>query len=724
MRHFAILAVMVASLGLSAQGQELLKVTDGKTPPADGRLGAARDYNTLTDWTPQFADKAAWEKRAQEVREQILVAEGLFPLPEKTPLNAVIFGKIDRDDYTIEKVYFNSFPGHYVVGNLYRPKNRTGKLPVVLYAHGHWEDGRLHEAGDKEIKQLMDSGAEKTAEGAKYYLQAPCAMLARMGCVVFAYNMVGMGDSKPIAHREGFKDVEAELQLQSFMGLQTWNSIRSLDFVLSLPEADASRVAITGASGGGTQTMILSAIDPRITVAFPAVMVSEDMQGGCVCENCSLLRVGLNNIEFAACFAPKPMGMTGANDWTKEIETKGLPQLKKIYGLYGAADNVNAWYRSFPHNYNQVSRELMYNVINKNFKLGLAEPVVEKPFVPVPPKELYVWDAAHPLPADAADAATLRQTWKKLSDAELNHMIASDPLEYRRIMTTALRVMLGDEWPVQAEVIEGSKKETKTETYTLETGLLTRPDDGSFKVIGNPAAKGAAASAAPARDHSAMPYAFIVPKDWNGETVIWEHPAGKLTLMTEAGKPIAPAQRILDAKFAVLCGDLFLTGEYIPDGHGKDANRPVDKTYAGQTFGYNRTVLAERVHDILTLVAFAKSRDSKFVHQVAWEGAGIWALLAKGAARENILRSAIDLNGFDFDSIKSVNDENFLPGALKYGGVASFISLCRAGETALYRKPEGKDPPLPSRGVRDGKGRPVDWVIRQGGFDVEDIPRR
>src|SRR5206468_2864382 len=102
----------------------------------------------------------------------------------------------------------------------------------------------------------------------------------------------------------------------------------------------------------------------------------------------------------------------------------------------------------------------------------------------------------------------------------------------------------------------------------------------------------------------------------------------------------------------------------------------------------------------------------------------IWALLAKGAAGENILRSAIDLNEFDFDSIKSVKDENFLPGAMKYGGVASFISLCRVGETALYRKPEGKDPPLPSRGVREGKGRPVDWVIRQGSFDVEEIPRR
>src|SRR5207248_4978569 len=199
-------------------------------------------------------------------------------------------------DYTIERVYLASLAGHYVVGNLYRPKNAKWKMPVVLYAHGHWNDGRLHEATDAEAKKSLASGAEKTPEGAKYFLQAPCAQLARMGCVVFAYNMVGYGDSKPIEHRKGFNDVEAELRLQSFMGLQTWNSIRVLDFMLGLEGVDAERVAITGASGGGTQSMILAGIDPRVSLSFPAVMVSMNMQGGCICENASLLRVGLNNV--------------------------------------------------------------------------------------------------------------------------------------------------------------------------------------------------------------------------------------------------------------------------------------------------------------------------------------------------------------------------------------------------------------------------------------------
>src|SRR5207248_2131911 len=173
-------------------------------------------------------------------------------------------------------------------------------------------------------------------------LQARCAQLARMGCVVFHYDMVGNADSQQIGHTAGFIDPEAQLRLQSFMGLQTFNSIRSLDFLLSLPDVDPKRIGVTGASGGGTQTFVLCAVDNRPTAAFPAVMVSTAMQGGCVCENCSYLRVGTGNIELAGLFAPKPLAMSGANDWTIDIETKGLPELKALYRFYDREDFVLA----------------------------------------------------------------------------------------------------------------------------------------------------------------------------------------------------------------------------------------------------------------------------------------------------------------------------------------------------------------------------------------------
>src|SRR5207245_120892 len=215
-------------------------------------------------------------------------------MPPRPPLEPVIHGKIDRDEYTIEKVFFASYPGHYVSGNLYRPKGKTGKLPAVLFAHGHWNNGRMYDAGEALAKKDVAGGGEKTMQGGRYPLQAPCVGLARLGCVVFTYDMVGYADSQKIKHREGFKDAAAELRLQSFMGLQTWNSVRALDFVLSLPDVDPDRVAVTGAGGGGTQTILLSAVDPRVCAAFPAGMVSMNMEGGRICENAPLLRVGSN----------------------------------------------------------------------------------------------------------------------------------------------------------------------------------------------------------------------------------------------------------------------------------------------------------------------------------------------------------------------------------------------------------------------------------------------
>src|SRR5262249_33313495 len=206
----------------------------------------------------------------------------------------------------------------------------------------------------------VESKAEQTLEGAKYPLQARCAQLARMGCVVLHYDMVGYADSTAITfnegHRAGFKSVDAELRLQTIMEIQTWNSIRALDFLESLSDIDPKKIAVTGASGGGTQTFILCAIDSRPAVAFPAVMVSTGMQGGCYCENCSYLRIGTGNVEFAALFAPKPLAMIAANDWTLEIEKKGLPELKQLYTLLGAPDNVAArCWRECRHKHNQDS---------------------------------------------------------------------------------------------------------------------------------------------------------------------------------------------------------------------------------------------------------------------------------------------------------------------------------------------------------------------------------
>src|SRR5262249_9313439 len=206
------------------------------------------------------------------------------------------------------------------------------------------------------------------------------------GCIAFQYDMEGYDDSVQIplavAHSNatprpqmntlrdwGFFSVQADLHLQSIMGLQTYNSIRALDFLCQLPDVDPDRLAVTGASSGGTQTWMVCAIDPRPAVAVPAVMVSTAMQGGCTCENCELLRLNTGNVEFAALFAPKPLCAIAANDWTKELATKGGPELRQLYDLLGTHDNLQIKpFLQSPHNFNYVSREAMYAWMNTHLK--------------------------------------------------------------------------------------------------------------------------------------------------------------------------------------------------------------------------------------------------------------------------------------------------------------------------------------------------------------------
>jgi dienelactone hydrolase len=651
MRTLLAVGLLVASLvsvGLAGGGDESKK---------DARLGPPRHYDLkYFPWNPPKTLKE-WEAQRERVRERVLVSQGLWPLPEKTPLNPVIHGKIERDGYTIEKVFFASYPGHYVSGNLYRPTGKTGRLPAILSPHGHWANGRFYEASDKEVDAQMKSGGEKTKEGAKYPLQARCAQLARLGCVVFHYDMVGVADSKEIPHRQGFLDVEAELRLQNFMGLQTWNSIRALDFLISLPDVDAGRIGVTGASGGGTQTFMLCAVDDRPAAAFPAVMVSTAMQGGCICENASYLRIEGNNIQLAAMMAPRPLGMAAANDWTKDIMTKGLPELKQVYQLHadkGFGDNVMAEaYLQFGHNYNQVSRELMYNFFNKHLGLGHKEPITEQPFVPVPPKELSVYDAKHPLPKDATNGEGLRRYLTEASDKQMKEIMPKGKASltaFRQVIQPALKTMITDSLPAASEVELRSFDSFENDGRKLLMGKLSR--------------KG--------RKESILTE-LRVPSKWDGRVVLWIHPDG---LVGAEGKLF---DKLL-AKTAVCAVEVFRTG-----ASGHEATYPVNKTFAGYTFGYNRPVLADRVHDILTAVAWVKGQKGvTSIELIGFGKAGPWVALARGLCGDAVARTAVDANGFRFESVKDFNDEMMLPGAVKYGGLLTLAAVSAPHELLIH----------------------------------------
>ena len=656
--------------------KDLTRLFTGDAKPTDYRLGRAK---TLDDYFP-FAvpkTKEEWAARRERVREQVMVATGLWPMPEKTPLNAVVHGKIERDGYTVEKVYFASTPGHYVCGNLYRPavvekvvkpgSENAGKYPAVLFAHGHWKGGRFEVTPEATAKAMVARGEEPDVERATYFMQAIPATLAKLGFVVFQYDMVGYADSTAVGHVarsgvpavDGFADAEGELRLHSLMGLQTLNSVRAVDFVCGLPDVDADKIGVTGASGGGTQTFLLAAIDDRIKVAVPAVMVSTAMQGGCVCENCSLLRVGTGNVELAGVFAPKPQALPSADDWTKEIMTKGYPELKKLYKLLGAEENVSAKMWKLPHNYGRPAREYMYGWFRRHLK-GVEQEYAETPFKPVPVAELTVFDADHPRPKDELKTAELRKALTAASDAAVKAM---KPEELRK----ALRALVCDEMPAEAVERKGGPDETKIGGYSLRLAAVGRADEAD-----------------------AVPVAAVFERGLGrgveGNAVVWLHPDGKASLF-EGGKPMAAVQKLLEAGIAVFAPDVLGVGEAaIPTGF------QVNPTYAGFTYGYNRPLLAQRVHDALTTAAHArKFVGAKTVSIIGVGEMGPVAILAKALAGNAVSKLAADRHGFDFAKITKTDDPMMLPGALKYGGLEAFAKLCGDKGVTLFNA-DGKEP--------------------------------
>ena len=642
----------------------------------DGRVAAARDLDHPATFTPAFATKAEWMARAQTLRRQVRVALGLWPWPARTPLDAVVRGKIVRDGYTIEHVAFESVPGHWVTGNLYRPTGRSGRLPAVLAPHGHWPGGRHQEISVDEAKKAVASGGEQTFETARYPLQARPAMLARMGVIAFAWDMVGYADSTAIEHRAGFTDADAELRLQSFLGLSMWNAVRAVDFLLTLPDVDPARIGINGASGGGTQSLLLAAIDDRVATAVPAVMVSGNMQGGCICENATLMRLGTNNIELTALAAPRPLAAVAANDWTTDFMTKGLPELKTIYALMGVPEAVAGQKFEFPHNDNQVSREYAYAWFNRVFKLGLPEPVRERPFVPVPPAQLHVFDASHPRPASERDAAGVRRAMADLSDRQLQ-ALAPRAAELDAIVQGGFETAIADRLPARVDPVQGSFKALPGDGFAVHQAVLTR-----------------AGSAA------RVPTIGIVPAGWTaGPVVVWVHERGKQAAFEADGRTPSPeVKRLLAGGSAVLVPDVFLTGE--SGAIGARIRVKNDDTYFGYNTGYNRSVFAERASDVLTAIAFARQLGGRDVALAGRGRAGAWALAARAVAGDVVARTAVDLGGFDFDQVRETTDEALLPGAVKYGGVLGLASLATTGRTTIFGAPPAPVAswmPVPSR---------------------------
>lgn len=367
-----LLLLIMVCLSINLYGQDEMLCQGRHWTEDQGNL-------MMKKFASEWHDQASWEKRAKRIKQGIIEGMQLDKMPEITGnFNPIIHSTRQMDGYIVENISIESFPGFYIAGNLYRPTFKQDKYAAILSPHGHLADKRL----------LED-------------VQTRCAVLARMGAVVFAYDMVGRGESLQVNHR-----------IPIALLLQTWNSKRVLEYLLSRPDVDADRIGMTGGSGGGTQTFVLTAIDDRIKVSAPVVQVSAHFFGGCVCESGMPIHKSsdhqTNNVEIAALCAPRPLLLVSdGQDWTRNTPRVEYPYIQKVYALYDVEHKVeNVHLPLEKHDYGYSKRAAVYNYFSHHFSLKYRDiPYAngyDEGFVTILPKDdLKVFNDKHPLPKNA-----------------------------------------------------------------------------------------------------------------------------------------------------------------------------------------------------------------------------------------------------------------------------------------------------------------------------------
>jgi len=333
----------------------------------------------MKQFSQLWNDNQSWHKRAQTIKENILSGiqwDKISAYDGK--INVIKHSKKIMAGYSIENIALESFPGFYVTGNLYRPLKKQKHYAAILSPHGHTNNKRFTES-----------------------VQLRSAYLANKGAIVFAYDMVGYGESTQIRH-----------EMPISLLLQTWNSKRVLDYLLSLPEVEPQRIGMTGASGGGTQTFVLTALDQRIKVSVPVVQVSAHFFGGCVCESGMPIHktanFQTNNVEIAALAAPRPLLLiSNGDDWTRNTPNVEFPYLQKVYASFGKDNQLkNVHLANEKHDYGYSKRIAAYTFLIRHLKLdsinSLHKNKIDESFIEIlTPEKLKVFTSENPRPITA-----------------------------------------------------------------------------------------------------------------------------------------------------------------------------------------------------------------------------------------------------------------------------------------------------------------------------------
>ena len=309
--------------------------------------------------------KAAWMQQRQEIRAKLLKAWGGFP-KQHAPLQYQHRGELQRDGYRVEKIVFQTLPGVYMTANAYVPE-RKGELPAVLCVHGHWR------------------GAKQDPN-----VQARCIGLAKLGFFVLAVDAFGAGErglEKKLGEYHG-EMVAATLYPtgKPLSGLQVYENMRAVDYLLTRKEVDGDRIGITGASGGGNQTMYAGAWDERFKAVVPVCSVGNyQAYLGAACCMCEVVPGALQFTEewgVLSLTAPRALMVISATRDAFQFSVgearKSLEFVRPVYGLFGQIGNVRHTIFESPHAYNAPMREAMYGWMTLHLKgEGTGSPIPE-----------------------------------------------------------------------------------------------------------------------------------------------------------------------------------------------------------------------------------------------------------------------------------------------------------------------------------------------------------
>ncbi|MBN1759100.1 MAG: acetylxylan esterase [Chitinispirillaceae bacterium] len=666
-------------------------------PVSDRRYDTASHVNihcTLRD----FQTLVEWVNYRSTLIEHIKITTGLSPFFDSSSIGRITFSdSLIFPDYTVYNVFFESFEGYLCTGNLYKPHTGSPPYPAILCPHGHWKKGRFEHSGTVSVPNR-------------------CISLARMGCYVFSYDMVGYRDSYQLAHWfDGYEKLGVVMNDTlamwgiSSMGLMLLNGIRAVDFVLTLPDVDTTRIGMTGASGGGIATFFNTALDNRIGYPVPVNMTSTTHQGGCICCNAPALRYWTNNVEITACAAPRPLHLISASgDWTTATPKVEFPALQAIYDLYSRKNEVSNTHITANHNYNRESRESAYRFFgNRFFNLPDTMHYTEENFNTEYIDHLLVFKT-YPHPEYAKPASELIGDLIAMRRNSFERFLPSDEettAAFRNRYSGFLRHILSLD-----NLLPASLDTTVTGFHHL---------DSSY-VIHLSLSNNHTGSAIPVTMH--VPDS-IDPVNDSVNIAFWVHDEGRSSLYSPEDNRYATLTSLVDNGCIVVSMDPFNTGEHIrilknrrnlsfadylqgikendtvpalalrsesavleAQSGVTESEMELDTSKVSGNFfiSYNKTDCLLRIEDIYHVITFLqKSMAIKQLTCVGLGDAGLWCTIAL-TQTQRVNNAVLDLNGFNSNATKDYTERLFIPHLRAVGGFAGAAGFVNADKVLLF----------------------------------------